>query len=185
MDLCRLNKTKLAEVNSSSSKRRSATSKSTQEAQSLNEIRPEAEPLIDTASLENFITPRIRYTHGFESDADCILDVPPTRSMYLYSGNASFGTPEYVMVEWRSQQAESAYSQISKEVMEVRRKHLVGILHQTAITDNDFRVMDCLRYTLTEGRLPNGKSHPLIGFVLSPTTMVTKIHCACHFTRDH
>lgn len=69
------------------------------------------------------------------------------------------------MVEWRSQQAESAYSKISSEVMEARRKHLVGVLRKTAMTDNGFRVLDCLGYTLTEGHLPNGQSHPLVGFV--------------------
>lgn len=144
VDLRQLNKTNWAEVDSRSSKRSSTTSKSTQAAQSLHEIRLDAEPLIDTASFENFITPRIRYTHGFERDGDCILDVPPARSMY-------FQIHEYKV--------------IFRKLLHLAPRSMLwwngdpskGNLHILKYQKRRWR---CVASTW----LP-GKSHPLIGFV--------------------
>lgn len=127
------------------------------------------DPLVPTTSFEGFTAPRMRYAIVRETvhkeRRSTILEVPPTRSIYLYSPGGSTDSQEFVMVEWRSQQAESVNSRISEETMAERRKDLVHLLHRTANTDNDFRVLDCLGYTLTTGRLPDGESHPLVGFI--------------------
>jgi hypothetical protein len=86
--LHQLNKTNLSEADVDLSTRLEAA----QGAEAL-------QPLIRTTSFENFMAPRIKYTHGFEKDGACILEEPPTRSMYLCSSSAHPGTREYVMAE--------------------------------------------------------------------------------------
>lgn len=123
------------------------------------------DPFVPTSALEGFTEPRMKYVHDQSQQTMEVLEVPLTRSIYRYWPPSSTNSQEYVMVEWRSQKAESAYSTISEETMAERRKHLVHLLHRTAMTNNDFRVLDCLGYTLTTGRLPHGESHPLVGII--------------------
>ena len=91
------------------------------------------------------------------------VDVPDKRSIYYYTPEGKSG--EHVLVEWRSQNAESRYSSIKPAALAKRRDHLAALLYRTCATDTDFHVLNCLGYTLATGRLPEGEKHPIVGFV--------------------
>ena len=73
--------------------------------------------------------------------------------------------PIVVLIEWRLQKAETSRSRLSEEELRARREHVVGLLHRTATSDDDFRVLDCVGYTLSAGFTPDGNRLPLVGFV--------------------
>ncbi|KIW94566.1 uncharacterized protein Z519_04542 [Cladophialophora bantiana CBS 173.52] len=90
--------------------------------------------------------------------------------------NNTQSSPIVVLIEWRLQAAETSRSQLSKEELSARREHVVSLLHRTAVADEDFRVLDCLGYTLSAGYTPDGKRMPLVGFVYRyPSTATTNI----------
>ena len=89
--------------------------------------------------------------------------------------------PVVVLIEWRLQKAESSRSNLSEQELSARHEHVVSLLHRTAVADEDFRVLDCLSYTLSAGFTPDGKRLPLVGFVYqypataSPNTLPTTL----------
>ena len=81
------------------------------------------------------------------------------------AGNDAKDAPVVVLIEWRLQKAETSRSGLGEEELRARREHIVGLLHRTATTDEDFRVLDCVGYTLSAGYTPDGHCLPLVGFV--------------------
>lgn len=100
--------------------------------------------------------------------------MPSTRSLYKYrplpnaaEKDTRFENPRHegvVLIEWRSERAESK-PEISNEALARRRGHIARLLHRTATSDDDYRILNCLGFYLAVGRLPNGETHPIVGFV--------------------
>ncbi|KAJ5819505.1 hypothetical protein N7474_005096 [Penicillium riverlandense] len=118
--------------------------------------------VIPVTSFKDFIELRLK---DLLAENNHVLEVPNVRTVQYYIPNGSDQRGQYVLVEWRSQQAEYKYSCITPKALSERHKHLVRLLHRTSITSTDFRVLRCLGYTHTTGRLPDGQEHPVVGFV--------------------
>ncbi|KAI5861908.1 prion-inhibition and propagation-domain-containing protein [Durotheca rogersii] len=146
---------------------------------STKPLNEDCEPsyLIPISCFPDFTEPRLKYRQTIEGQfGNEALEVPLVRTYQTFvplpptAGSNSakvnkFQRPEVVLVEWRSQEAESKYSTISAEALARRRDHLVSLLHRTATSDDEYRVLNCLGYCLTSGRLPDGETHPIVGFV--------------------
>ncbi|OQE34327.1 hypothetical protein PENCOP_c022G01044 [Penicillium coprophilum] len=118
--------------------------------------------VIPVTSFKDFIELRLKDLRVQNGN---VLEVPNVRTVQYYIPNGSDQRGQYVLVEWRSQQAESENSCITPKALSERHKHLVRLLHRTSITSTDFRVLRCLGYTHATGRLPDGQQHPVVGFV--------------------
>jgi hypothetical protein len=153
------NRTNLAEAPSAPSPRPSPFA-----SDSISNVPQADDCIIPTSCFKGFTEPQMKYVQHVNVST-VLVEAPDTRSIFYYSREDG-GTPgEHVLVEWRSQQAESQYSDISDEQLADRRRHLVSLLHRTCAADADFRILNCLGFTLTTGRLPDGKQHPIVGFV--------------------
>ncbi|OJJ99079.1 hypothetical protein ASPACDRAFT_43738 [Aspergillus aculeatus ATCC 16872] len=124
---------------------------------------------IPVSCLQGFTEPPLPdiETHDSTSSQGKVLDAPPVRSVYLYTPRDPHEQEGYVLVEWHSQLATtgSSHPPTSDQCVAQRRQHLVEILRETSVVDSEFRVLECRGYTLATGRLPNGDSHPVLGFV--------------------
>ena len=89
----------------------------------------------------------------------------PTQHYATEVDGTARDSPTVVLIEWRLQQAETSASEISEEELSSRGEHIVSLLHQTAVADEDFKVLDCIGYTLSTGHTPDGIALPLVGFV--------------------
>ncbi|RAH75684.1 uncharacterized protein BO66DRAFT_14119 [Aspergillus aculeatinus CBS 121060] len=132
---------------------------------------------IPVSRLQGFTEPPLPdiETHGSTSSQGKVLDAPPVRSVYLYTPRDPNEQEGYVLVEWQSRLATTGPSHppTSDQCVAQRRQHLVEILRETSVADSEFRVLECRGYTLATGRLPNGDSHPVIGFVYQPPLLAT------------
>ncbi|KAJ0415340.1 prion-inhibition and propagation-domain-containing protein [Aspergillus carlsbadensis] len=124
--------------------------------------RAEGDWVIPVTSFRGFVQPRL---HDLQGGIDGVLEGPNVRTVEYYVPNTSELRGQNVLVEWRSQHAESKNSSITPEALSQRHEHLVRLLHRTSMTSPDFRVLNCLGYTYATGRLPDGKEHPVVGFV--------------------
>ena len=126
---------------------------------------------IPITSFRDFREPRLKdilsHDDDYIDERRRIVDAPDVRSIYYYTRSNSTEPQqgEHVLVEWRSQWAESKDSKITPQALAERRKHLANLLHRTSVVDPEFRVLNCLGYTLASGRLPDGGQHPIVGFV--------------------
>ncbi|PWY77441.1 hypothetical protein BO70DRAFT_66072 [Aspergillus heteromorphus CBS 117.55] len=124
---------------------------------------PERDLVIPISLLVGFEEPQL----AFGADLLCSgmgSDAPDVRTFY-YRHTEGEEQGQFVLAEWRSQKTESQNSLINQEARMDRRQHLVGLLHQTFCASADFRILDCVGYILTEGQLPDGNKHPVVGFV--------------------
>ncbi|PYI08665.1 hypothetical protein BO78DRAFT_395530 [Aspergillus sclerotiicarbonarius CBS 121057] len=92
-----------------------------------------------------------------------IWDGPDLRSTYSYTPPGD-DPKQIVLVEWHLQTDEPDCS-ITNKALAKRCQKLARLLHHTSAADVDFRLLLCLGYTLTTGRLPDGKQYPLVGVV--------------------
>lgn len=74
-------------------------------------------------------------------------------------------TAQVTLVEWRPMAHESRASELSEQDLKDRRDHIARLLHQTSITNAEFRVLDCLGYTTAPGHTSDGSTHDLVGYV--------------------
>ncbi|PYI24004.1 hypothetical protein BO99DRAFT_408637 [Aspergillus violaceofuscus CBS 115571] len=143
---------------------------------------PQAEEVLSTfeipvSCLQGFTEPRLLdiEAHDSTSSHGKVLNAPPVRSVYVYTPEGSQEQEGHVFVEWQSQLATtgSSYPPTLDQFLAQRRQHKVEILRETSVADSEFRVLECRGYTLATGRLPNGDSHPMIGFVYQPPLLTT------------
>jgi hypothetical protein len=98
-------------------------------------------------------------------------DIPIFRSFHDYqppTGSAAESRRERVLIEWRSRRAESEESKISPDELDRRYGHIVCLLQQTAASSDEYRILDCLGFCRSYARLPDGSTHPIVGFVYRP-----------------
>ncbi|KAI0543795.1 prion-inhibition and propagation-domain-containing protein [Xylaria curta] len=79
-----------------------------------------------------------------------------------YDNNQKF----HVLVEWR--ESNSVSLEVSEDELNLRRKMLVQLLHETSNEPNaaDYRVLDCLGYCRSNGKVEEGTLRvPIVGFV--------------------
>jgi len=95
--------------------------------------------------------------------------VPLQRSLAVYApagSDSSAETPaQATLIEWRPTAHESRATELSEEDLKDRRDHIARLLHRTSATDADFRVLDCMGYTVSSAHTPDGETHDLVGYV--------------------
>ncbi|RMJ04695.1 hypothetical protein CDV36_014638 [Fusarium kuroshium] len=101
--------------------------------------------------------------------------MPISRHIYDYQSPEASRQKEVVLVEWRSADAESKHSTITREELTSRRSHVVSLLHRTAVSDHDYRVLNCLGFCLATARMSDGDTERVVGFVYQLPT-----HAASH-----
>ncbi|KAH6867211.1 hypothetical protein B0T10DRAFT_467999 [Thelonectria olida] len=79
---------------------------------------------------------------------------------------------ELVLTEWRSTHTELENSTISAEELARCCDHIASLLRGTAVSNDDYRILNCLGFCLVTGRLLNGCETSIVCFVYRLPTNV-------------
>ncbi|RSL98601.1 hypothetical protein CDV31_012503 [Fusarium ambrosium] len=119
---------------------------------------PNRDFAISTENLEGFEpTPRRE-----------LNEVQWPRDIAQYKSTENGDNPSHpVLIEWRQEEAISPGFNIPSEQLWRRRNLLVELLHETSTlkTAAEYRVLDCLGYCRSEGRVKDGTPINVVGFV--------------------